>query len=165
MRKKPPPSEMPCSWYVCTRRATVHVSADEHYCRSHAAKVADKAARSFVMERDRRTCQRCGSQDRPLQAAHLIPRGQRFIHWEPENIVALCSGVNGCHEFLDARPATRTTWALDRWPGRIERLWALEAQGERRGDGVDLAAVIRGFREQELSPEEMERYRSGAWLG
>ena len=149
-----------CRYPGCTTRPTIDVADDEAWCRKHAHWEADRSQRIYVMERDGRECQRCHApaHDR----AHLLPRGNRYVKYEPENAVALC---RPCHVIVDGSPALRTAWVMDRWPGRLERLWNLEAAGERRGDSVDLAAILRGYRETALTPAEMAAYRSGKWLG
>lgn len=122
---------------------------------------ADAAARAYILERDRWTCQHC---DKPgTDWAHIHGRGARYIRHEPDNAVTLC---RGCHWYFTTHPAQWRRWIAERYgPDRWDGLLRLEAAGERRGASVDLRAVIRGFRERDLSAAEIETYRSGAWLG
>lgn len=161
-RRRPIDAIAGCSYTDCRVAGTVEIHEDERYCREHAEWVADKLAREHVLSRDHRTCLCCGAKW-ALEWAHIIGRGARYIKWEPENAVTLC---HGCHEHFTGHRALFTAWIAEKFgPSRYDRLMSLEAAGERQGDSVDLAAVIRGFREVRLTPAEIQRYRSGAWLG
>jgi hypothetical protein len=149
-----------CAWSRCTIAPRVHVEDGESYCRPHALAIADQSARTYVIERDMDTCQRCGRQG-GNEWAHIVSRGARYIRHDPQNALAFC---RGCHVWFTDHPAAFFLWVEERWPHRRERLYEAEARGERRGDSVDLAAVIRGFRDPALTAVELERYESGAWL-
>ncbi len=149
-----------CRYPGCPTEPRVLVSEEEAWCKRHARSEADRLLRAFVLDRDRRICQRCGGGAH--DAAHLIGRGRApFIHWELENVVALC---RPCHVHLDEHPAERDVWIEARFPGVPGRLRALQARAEGQGRSVDLAAVIRGFGERDLTPAEMAAYKSGAWI-
>ena len=122
-------------------------------------KTADRMVRSFVLRRDGR-CLMCGTEEK-LEWCHIISRGAPYIRWEPTNAVTLC---HRDHMWFTAHPAAFKDWVRDRYgPDRWDDLLRMEAERERRGDHVDIAAVIRGFREYDLTPAERERYRSGIW--
>jgi hypothetical protein len=128
----------------------------------HLVKLADQLAREHVLERDRHRCRCCGK-DRDLEWAHIITRGARYIRWEPANAVTLC---HGDHAYFTGHPRQFRRWiAEELGPNHRDKLLSLEAFFERQGGSVDVEAVIRGFHESKLSSAEMERYRSGAWLG
>ena len=125
---------------------------------------ADRLAREFVLERDGYRCQVCG-RSRDLEWAHIITRGMgggnRHLRWDPDNAVTLCHPDHAYFTSVDSR--TWRAWVAehfgaDHWDGLKRR----QAEAERRGDKVDVAAVIAFYRER-LTPAESERYREGDW--
>lgn len=144
----------------CDTWPMVRVSWDEWYCTKHARTVADRLCRIFVMERDRYTCRRC--EGPATDWAHILTRAAApALRWEPDNSLGLC---RMCHVYFHMHPARFEAWISDRYgPDRWDELHRRQADAERRGDHVDHAAVIRGFRERGLTAVEMERYASGRW--
>jgi hypothetical protein len=138
-----------CDWSNrCKRRAPVIVSETERYCRSHAREMADRAAREFVLKRDWWTCQNCSSGAPGLQWAHVISRGARYIRHEPNNAMALCGK---CHLNFTLKPALWSVWLATNRPGLHDRMALLEAAGQRSGHTIDLAQVIRDYREGKVA--------------
>lgn len=138
------PKRGPCATRGCkTKHAPVRVSPDERYCEKHATKVADALCRAFVRARDP-VCVACGRGDRGVQWAHIITRGARFIRWDARNGVGLCSG---CHYAYTKSPARWLSFVERYDPGRVQRLLRREVWGERRGGSVDVAGIIRTYRE------------------
>jgi len=135
-----------------------------------ATRTADALCRVYVFERDGWRCVRCGRDD--IEWAHIITRGMgggnRFIRWEvgppgPGNSMALCGPD---HRYFTAYPDRWHRFIAEKYgPDHWDSLLRMQAEAERRGDRVDVENVIRGFRERQLTAEEMETYRSGAWLG
>jgi hypothetical protein len=128
----------------------------------YAARVADRLAREHVFARDHYRCLVCGT-DKNLEWAHIITRNSRYLRWETSNAVTLCRKD---HAYFTEHPAAFKAWigatfGPRHWDGLLRR----QAEAERRGDSVDIQAVIRGFNEHDLDAAELERYRSGAWLG
>lgn len=137
--------------------------------RNDQHKQADALAREFVFERDRFRCVYCGKGTElgRIEWAHIVTRGMgggnRYIRWEPANAVTLHTG---CHAWFTEHPADWRAFIAEKYgPDHWDSLLRMQAEAERRGDRVDVENVIRGFRERQLTAEEMETYRSGAWLG
>jgi len=145
--RKPPKKRTrprPCSWGRC-RSATARVvlAGDERYCVAHARKVADKLVGDAVKLRDRR-CVSCGATE-SLQYAHVHSRGMRYIQYDLDAALTLCSG---CHYKYTMRPALWSVFVEENYSGLWTRLLHREMAGIRRGDSVDLAEVIRTFRQR-----------------
>jgi 5-methylcytosine-specific restriction endonuclease McrA len=66
---------------------------------------ADAKFSLIIRERDKWTCQRCGSKHEPgsrgLHAAHCFTRRTAPTRHNPSNSMALCYG---CHQFVDSHP-------------------------------------------------------------
>jgi 5-methylcytosine-specific restriction endonuclease McrA len=131
--------------------------------------LADKLAREHVLNRDGYHCVCCGKDGETamrwtgsgLEWAHILSRGARHLRWEPDNAVTLCRGD---HAYFTEHPREFRRFIAEKFgPDHWDGLKLRQAQAERRGDSVDVEAVIRGFRELTLTPAEMETYRSGAW--
>lgn len=125
-------------------------------------RLADHLAREFVLKRDHYHCRCCGK-DGALEWCHILTRAARHLRWEPDNAVTLCHGDHAY--FTDHPEQFRRFIAEILGPDHWDGLKLRQAQAERRGDRVDVEAVIRGFRELTLTPAELETFRSGAWLG
>jgi hypothetical protein len=144
---------MPCCWSNrCKTRPAVFVTEDSRYCKTHAAKIADAVVGTWVKYvRDLR-CQSCGAED-DLEWAHIRSRGAHpSLHWyvgpstdEPGNSLALC---RGCHFNFTTKPAKWDLFVEDRYPGLWTELVHMEIANARAGVKVDLAQVIREFRER-----------------
>lgn len=85
----------------------------------------------FIRQRDKWTCQRCGSYKGPdsgpkLHCAHCFTRRTRATRFDPVNALALCYG---CHQFVDSHAAEK------------EKLWRL-----RFGNAAYDALVLRAHR-------------------
>jgi len=128
------------------------------------ARTADKLAREHVLKRDHHRCRSCDREDRPLEWAHILGRAAApHLRWDPDNAVTLC---NGDHWYFTANPARWRRFIAEQFGAdHYDNLKFRQARADRNGDQVDVAAVIRGFREYELTEDEMKLYRSGAWLG
>ena|SRR5439155_2889557 len=126
-----------------TAHTPIRVTDDERYCEKHGTKVADVECRRFVRERDPK-CVACGRSDEGVQWAHLITRGARYIRWDARNGCGLCAR---CHFAYTRRPAAWLVFCEKTWPTRIETLLRIEISGERSGDSVNTAEVIRTYRE------------------
>jgi hypothetical protein len=134
-----------------------------------AVLMADKLAREFVLERDGARCVCCGtdafgslggSWHGSLEWAHIISRGARHLRWDPDNAVTLC---HGDHAYFTDHPVRwrhfiAKTYGGDRWDDLKRR----QAEAERRGDKVDVQAVIAFYRDR-LTPKEADAYRNGEW--
>lgn len=68
-----------------------------------------------IRERDRWTCQRCGTSyvppTRALHCAHIFSRGKYRTRFDPDNAVALCYG---CHRHIDTHPIEKETFFRER---------------------------------------------------
>lgn len=136
----------PCTWSNrCSSRVEVRVSDVERYCGKHATLAADREAREFVRARDP-VCVRCGDGSRGVQWAHVHSRGMRFIRWDADNAVGLCSGD---HYAYTHRPAAWVKFVESRWPGLYVRLVWRELYLDHVGGSVDVAEVIRTYRRGE----------------
>lgn len=134
----------PCAVRRCrTKRAPVRVSETERLCEKHATAKADAAFRTFVRARDPR-CAACGRDDRGVQCAHVVTRGARFVRWDALNAVGLC---DRCHFAYTKRAAAWLAFVERMWPGRLQRILRRENYGERVGGSVDVAEVIRRYRD------------------
>ncbi len=143
-RKRP---AQPCSWSTrCKRRAPVVIDEDTRYCKTHAMLTADRYVGLAVKERDDWTCQACSASAHTdtIQWAHVISRGARFIRYELDNSMALCSA---CHYRFTLKPASWSVFLAETRPGLHDRLALLEAQRQRQGASVDIAEIIREYRE------------------
>jgi hypothetical protein len=133
-----------------------------------ATRTADALCRAYVFARDGYRCVSCERMMANLEWAHIHTRGARYIRWEvgppgPGNSVTLCQGD---HRYFTDHPAQWRRFIAEKYgPDHWDSLLRMQAEAERRGDRVDVERVIRGFRERQLTAEEMETYRSGAWLG
>jgi hypothetical protein len=134
-----------CSWpYACRALWTpVVVSDTEVYCVSHGRKIADTVTSQVVRERDR-GCVRCGSAG-PLDAAHVLVRGNHYTRFELENLRSLC---RTCHEEMGRNPLRWRQFIDERYPGTWDRMVHLEIAGERARASVDLVDVIVRMRAQ-----------------
>ena len=133
----------PCRVRGCrAASASVRVEADERYCRKHATAVADRACGAFVRARDPR-CVACGSAGGvPWGQAHT--RGMRYVRWDALNSVGLCAR---CHFAYTRSPARWVKFVERTWPGRWVRILHRELWAERHAGAVDVAEVIRAYRE------------------
>lgn len=132
-----------CSVRGCTKRVEVRVSDDERYCQKHALEKADDACRAWFHEHYRGGCVACGRSDRGVQWAHLHTRGMRYIRWDVDNAVGLCSG---CHFAYTKSTARWVKFVESNWPGLYVRLLHRELWGDRVGGHVDKAEIIRTYR-------------------
>lgn len=146
-KKKRPPL-VPCTFVYpsgrmsCKERPRVFISDLERYCKKHGVEVADRAAREFVYARDPK-CVACGDGSKGVQWAHVHTRGMRYIRWDAENAVGLCSG---CHFAYTKNPARWVKFVERTWPGRYIRTLRRELYAESQGYSVDVAEVIRAYR-------------------
>jgi len=131
-----------CTVRGCTTRVEIRISEVERLCKKHAVAAADAEARAYVRARDP-ACVACGRSDRGVQWAHVHSRGMRYVRWDADNAVGLCSG---CHYAYTKSSANWTTFVERRWPGLWTRLLLRNAYCEWRGGHVDLAAVIETYR-------------------
>jgi HNH endonuclease len=69
-------------------------------------------------------CECCGSKNRQLQGAHIIPVDFEATAADPENILCLCSRCH-IHDKYSAHqhPTWFTEWLDGYAPGRKEKLW------------------------------------------
>jgi hypothetical protein len=124
---------------------------------------ADRLAREFVLERDGYQCFFCHRTPwttNYLEWAHIITRGARHLRWDPDNAVILC---HGDHAYFTDHPREWRRFVAEKfgsahWDGLKRR----QAEAEKRGDKVDVAAVIAFYRER-LTPKEADAYRNGEW--
>lgn len=94
-RKKPRRTSPRCEIRGCKRRV-----AEDGVCKTHLLARQDRAAREVVMERDERTCRRCGTGEFP-QWAHVYSRRYRAIRHDPLNAMVLC---RNCHAWQTHNP-------------------------------------------------------------
>jgi len=121
-------------------------------------KLADKLTRDYVLARDR-FCLYCGSPEN-LEWCHIVTRAARYLRWDPDNAVTFC---HGDHAYFTDHPNHFRIWLAERFgPDHRGRLLRMQADAERRGDAVDVEAVIRSFRD-ELTSAESAAYRGGDW--
>lgn len=141
MRKRP----KLCSWPYSCRAVWVPIviSDTEVYCRRHGYKIADAVTSQVVRERDGE-CVYCGSPG-PLDAAHVLVRGNHYARYSLEGLVALCREH---HEHFGGHPNEWRDFIDWRYPGVWTRLVHAEIDGERYGGTVDLAEVITDMRAQ-----------------
>ena len=109
-------------------------------CATHLERRAEKAVGDFVRARDG-VCVSCGSPG-PLDWAHIVSRGARYVKFDPSNSCALC---RPCHYRYTRSPASWAVFVETHWPGRMSEMAQREAGGQRRGGHVDLAGVIAAF--------------------
>lgn len=69
--------------------------------RGREDRAAIDAVRGVVLKRARGRCERCGASCSKPDLHHLLARSQGGKH-EALNLVALCSGPNGCHAKVHA---------------------------------------------------------------
>jgi hypothetical protein len=144
------PVTNPCAWSNrCKRRAPVVLDERERYCKPHAKRLADNLVGLFVKTRDAYTCQACfkAAPGVAIQWAHIITRGAPYIRWlvapYPGNSIALCQG---CHYAYTQNEGNWRRFIDRRWVGHRDRLERIEADGERAGNSVDVADIIREYR-------------------
>jgi hypothetical protein len=130
-------------------------------------RMADKLARDFVLERDGNRCVCCAKRGQNdygtgLDWAHVLSRSSRYLRWDPDNVILLCGGLDGCHGMFTRAPKRFRAFIDQRYPGRWDELTRRRAEAERRGDHVDVQAVIAFYRER-LTPAESARYWGGEW--
>jgi 5-methylcytosine-specific restriction endonuclease McrA len=63
---------------------------------STAKKKLDKVFSAYILERDNRTCIRCGKNTGKMDTMHLIPKEILATRWLPE---AACCACPRCHRF------------------------------------------------------------------
>ncbi len=152
-RKKAKPKKRPanpCSWSSrCKRPAPVVVTETERYCKTHAKLTADTLVGTYVKHVRDLECVSCGTTEN-LQWAHIRSRGATTIRWfvgppAPGNSVALCARE---HQFYTLKPAEWDKYVEKNWPGLWTQLVHLEIELLRQGNTVDVAEVIRDFRER-----------------
>lgn len=127
-------------WPRCHRQRCNRIATVEGYCKSHAKQECDRMARQVVLERDKHTCQRCGTTE-AVQWAHILTRSELSIRWNPLNSLALCAG---CHVYMTHRPVEWMDWVDAHYDeNRIDKLRLL-----RRGilGAPDYAAIIAELR-------------------
>lgn len=153
----------PCAGpWRCDRPTVVTVDPGEAYCRRHAIWMADRLAREAVLRRDRGRCRACGVEGNGLDWAHIVTRASGvYIRWDTDAAVALC---RKCHGRFTADPKAFDIWVgTEMGPGHFNALRRRENAAERRGGHVDLAAIIRRCREDEMAPGDRNRYAEGRW--
>ncbi len=85
---------------------------------SKQKKDLDKLFSLVIRERDDYTCQKCGTQNKHVQCAHIFSRSNLSVRWELDNGITLCYY---CHlNWAHRNPVEFTEWAedylgLDKW--------------------------------------------------
>ena len=94
---------------------------------------ADRRFSLQIRDRDRWTCQRCGTRYTPntggLDCAHMFTRRIKATRFDPDNACALCVG---CHFYIDSHPFEKLAFFRDRLG--VERFDALAARAHGRRD-------------------------------
>jgi 5-methylcytosine-specific restriction endonuclease McrA len=77
-----------------TRRLRLFSSAQREFLRNYAP------IRRYVLERDHHRCRYCGTWSEEVH--HVTKRSQdKTLRCDPNNLVTLCPGPQGCHAWTD----------------------------------------------------------------
>lgn len=74
--------------------------------RRATVKELDALARAIAVDRAGGTCDRC-QRGENIQWAHVYTRRYRWLRWDPDNSMILCSG---CHLWWHQHPADAISW-------------------------------------------------------
>lgn len=70
--------------------------------------------------REKAYCERCGSRNNKLDCAHIIPRGNQTLRFDPMNALSLCYP---CHlHWWHSNPLEATDWFSAKYPNRYTYL-------------------------------------------
>lgn len=96
------------------------------YCDSHCKNKAKHANPKWLRKqcdalfskliREKGFCEKCGNTDYKLDCAHVIPRGNKTLRFDPMNALSLC---HRCHRFwAHSNPLEFTAWYKEKYPSR-----------------------------------------------
>lgn len=63
---------------------------------SKAKRKLDRIFSGYILNRDKRICQRCGRNGIKIDTSHILPREILSTRWMPENAIGLCVK---CHKY------------------------------------------------------------------
>ena len=85
--------------------------------KSYYTKKLDTVFSKYIRARGR--CEKCGKTER-LHTAHIIPRTNKNLRWDPFNALCLCGG---CHIYWQHKnPLEFTEWFKTKYATRYEYL-------------------------------------------
>ena len=112
----------------------------------------DKLCREVIAIRDGGICQKCGKHFEKMDCSHVIPRGNKRLRWDLDNLKSLCSG---CHMWWwHQNPLEAEEWFSSKFPKRYNYLMDQIQKGIKKWSLQELELHIEYL-------EDMKEYYKG----
>lgn len=115
--------------------------------RTRLIKQLDTIFSQYIRERDRRCVHGDASCRGPIQAGHLIRRGNHATRWDELNCHGECSGHNYKHNFY---PELYTTWFVEKYGQAAYTALVARSRTIRKHTAAELEALIQEYQDKLL---------------